>query len=84
MLPLRVVKHLDVIEHVGLCSIPCYIDFPLDAFTLEQLEKAFGHRIVMTIAAPTHATHQAMFFEKGLPVVASELRALVRMNPQSR
>lgn len=68
MSPLGVVKYLDVIEHIASRLIPIAIDPALDPLTLEQLEEAFGDRIVMTVAAATHAANKIVGSEKTLPI----------------
>jgi hypothetical protein len=60
----RVVKHFNIIEHITTSFIARSIDFPSDSLSLQQLEKALSHRIIMTISSATHAAFQAMGFEK--------------------
>lgn len=43
----RVVKHFDVVKDILACQLPSFVDFPLNALTLEQLEKAFSDGVVM-------------------------------------
>ncbi len=73
----RVIKHLDVIEHISTCFFTSAVGFPSDAFALQQLEKAFCHGVVVTVTAPAHATDQVVGLEETLPVQAAELTALV-------
>ncbi len=47
---------------------------------IHKLEEAFDHRIVVAIAASTHAGYQVVGFQKGLPFMAAELAPLIRMN----
>ena len=75
-----VVKHLDVIEHVATSILPRAVDLSLDPLPLQQLEEAFRHSIVVTIAASTHAAQQVVGFQKTLPIAAAELTALVRVD----
>src|SRR5690554_1867471 len=49
-----VVEHLNVIKHISPGGFPVRIDPALDAFSLEQLEKAFGNGIVMAVTSTTH------------------------------
>ena len=50
-----VVKHLNVAEHIAACFLPVGINVLTNALSLEQLEEAFCHSIVMTVASPAHA-----------------------------
>ena len=75
----RVVEHLDVIEDIPPGFLRVVIGFSLDTLTLQQLEEALCHRIVVAVPAPTHAWHQAMGLQEVLPIVATELTSLVGM-----
>ena len=77
VLAFRVVKHLDVIEHIGPGILPCAVDLPLDSLPLQQLKEALSHGIVVTVAASTHAGNQVVSFQKTAPVCAAVLTALV-------
>ena len=50
----RVVKHFDVVKDILACKLPSFVDFPLNALTLEQLEKAFSDGVVMAVTTTTH------------------------------
>jgi hypothetical protein len=50
-----VVEHLDVIEHITTSILSRVVDFPLDPFPVQKLEKAFGQGVVMTVASATNA-----------------------------
>lgn len=54
MLALRIVEHLDVVEHV----LPGRVSRPVGSapypFALEQVEEALRNGVVMTVAAPAH------------------------------
>lgn len=50
-----VVKHLNVAKDIAIRFLPSGIDMLADALTLEQLEEAFCHSVVMAIATPAHA-----------------------------
>ncbi len=80
MLALSIVEHLDVIEDVRSRRLPVRIDPALDAFALQQLEKALSDRIVMAVTPATHAGDQVVGLEKVLPVITGVLTALIRMN----
>ena len=77
MLALRVVEHLDVIEHVlpGFFAGP--IGSPSDPFPLEQVEEAFGHRVVVAVSSTAHGVLKIVGTQEGGPVHAGELAALI-------
>lgn len=50
MLALRVVEHLDVVEHVSSRFLAPAMDPAPDPFALEQVEDALGDGIVMAVA----------------------------------
>ena len=60
MAALGVVEHLDVVERVGACGIFRWIDPPPDPLAFEQAEEAFHRCIVVAVASPAHAAHQAV------------------------
>lgn len=78
----EVVEQFDVIEDVGPCVITRGVDTPLDPLTLEQLEEAFGHSIVVAVASPTHRANHCVRLDEALPIVTGVLAALVGMNQQ--
>jgi hypothetical protein len=72
-----VIKHLNITKDIAMRLLPGGIDVLADALTLEQLEEAFFHRIVMAVASPAHAGLQVMSGQESLPLVACKLAALV-------
>ena len=76
MFALRIVEHLDVVEHVSASILPSAVDLSPNPFPLQQLEKAFRYRVVMAVTTPTHATKQVIGFQEALPVTAAELATL--------
>ena len=82
MTPCWVVKHLDVVEDVGLGLLPCGIDLPAHPLAFEQLEEALRHGVVVAVATPAHAAQQVVLAQKALPGVAGELTPLIRVNQQ--
>jgi len=52
---LRVIEHLNVIEHILACLLAGRVGSPPDTLALEQLEEALGHGIVSAVAAAAHA-----------------------------
>ena len=77
MTALWVVEHLDVVEDIASGLIPGGIDLASNALTLEQLEEALCHSVVVAVAATTHAGDQIVIAQEALPVVAGELTTLV-------
>ena len=80
MARLWVVEHLHVVEDISLGGIACQIDLAANAFALEQLEEALGHGVVVAVAATAHAGHEVVITQDVLPVMPSELTALIRMH----
>ena len=72
-----VIEHLDVIEYVLPCCIACDVRPPPDPFPFQELKKALGDGIIMTVSTSAHACVQIVFSEKRLPLFASELRSLI-------
>jgi hypothetical protein len=48
--------------------LPRGVDFPLDSFPFQKLEKALGHGVVMTVASATHAGYQTTALPFGIPI----------------
>jgi len=80
MLAHRVVEHLDVIEHVLSGLVTRFVSAPPDALTLEEVEEALGHGVIVAVAPPAHGMLKIVGSGEGSPVHASELRALVRVD----
>ena len=59
-----VVEHLDVIEHIATSILPCGVDFSLNPFPLQKLEKALGYGVVMTVTSTAHAGNQIVSLQK--------------------
>ena len=68
-----VVEHLDVIEHITTSIFPRDVDFSLDPFPFQKLEKVLGHGVVMTVASATHTGNQIVRFQKTAPIGAAVL-----------
>tara|TARA_Y100000758_G_scaffold83421_1_gene56548 strand:+ start:243 stop:557 length:315 start_codon:yes stop_codon:yes gene_type:complete len=73
---LRVVKHLNVVEHSSTSILPGAVDFSPDSLPFQQMEKAFSYHVVMAVTTPTYATKQVNGFQEALPVTAAELATL--------
>jgi hypothetical protein len=58
MTPFCVVKHLDVIEYITTSIFPCDVNFSLDPFSLQKLEKTFCDSIIVAVTSTTHAGNQ--------------------------
>ena len=58
MLAGRIVEHLDAIELILPSLITGSICPSPDSFTLEQIEEAFGHCVVVAVPTPTHGVGQ--------------------------
>ena len=50
-----VIKHFNVIEHIGPGHIPGFVDPLTNAFLLQAAEKRLGHGIVPTVSPTAHA-----------------------------
>lgn len=74
---LWVVEHLDVNEHIGAGILPGWIDLAANPLSLEQLEEALSHGVVVAVASPAHAAEQVVVPQETLPVVARELTAFI-------
>jgi len=59
-----VVEHLDVIKHITSSIFPRGVDFSLDPFPFQKLEKALGHGVVMTVASALMLATKLFAFKK--------------------
>ena len=57
---------------------------PTDALALERLEEALGYSVVVTVATTTHAVNQVVDAQERLPLMASQLTALIGTNDDRR
>lgn len=73
MLALRIVEHLDVIEHVGSRVSSGFICPAPNAFAFKQVEEALGYRIVMAVSTAAHTVFKIVMFEKRGPINAGKL-----------
>jgi hypothetical protein len=80
VLALGVIKHLDIFEDVLPCDLIRSVGFPPDLLALQQLEKALGNSIIMTVAAAAHAGFQIVLTQESLPLAAGILRTLIGMS----
>lgn len=77
MLSLRVVEHLDIIEHIVPGLLAGSIGAPPDPFALEQVEEAFGYGIIVAIPSSAHGVLKIMGAQEGGSVDTGELAALI-------
>ena len=68
-----VVEHFEVIKHITASIFPRDVDFSLDPFPFQKLEKALSHGVVMTIASAAHAGDQIVCLQKAAPIGAAVL-----------
>jgi hypothetical protein len=69
----RVIEHLDVIAHILPGFVPCAVDLSTYPLSLQEIEEALGHRIVMAVSASAHRVNQIVVPEERSPVHAGEL-----------
>ena len=84
MLALRVVEHLDVIEHVLPRFFAGPICSPSDPFPLEEVEEAFSHRVVVAVSSAAHGVRKIVDAQEGGPIHAGELAALIGVDQHLR
>lgn len=64
-----VVENLNVVEDIGACQIPNFVNAFADVFLLQTAEKRFCDSVVPTVTTPTHARQQTVSLAEPLPVV---------------
>ncbi len=68
-----VIKHFDVVEHIGLGQVTGFVDpFP-DPLLFQAAEKRFSHRVIPTITPTAHAGVQVVGATEPVPVIAPVL-----------
>ncbi len=77
MFAFAVIKHFDVIEYVSTGIISGWVDFLFDSLSLQQLEEAFRHGVIMIVTASAHTSLQTIHFQESLPVMAGILASLI-------
>lgn len=80
VLSLRVVEHLNVVEHVLAGLGPGSIGPAAYALAPEQIGEALGDGVVVAVPTAAHRVLQPVRSEEGGPVHAGELGALIRMD----
>lgn len=80
MLAPAIVEYLDVIEHIIPCLFARPIGFAADPLALKQIEEALCHRVVVAVPASAHRVLKIAVLQKGSPIHAGELGALIRVD----
>lgn len=80
MLAFRVVEHFDVVEFVPPSVVPGRIGSASNPLSFQELEEAFGHGIVVAVAASAHAGFEVVLMKEHWAFAAGELSVLVRMH----
>ena len=81
---MSVIKHFDVVEHIGPGLRPCLIVTPMDPFPFEQGEETFCHGVIVTIPSPTHAARDALIPKQFLEIAAGILTATIGVMNETR
>lgn len=74
-----VVEQVGVVEHIDPRFGLDIVDPLHDSLALEQLEEAIHRRVVVTVSMPAHTAHDAARIREDLPIFASEMTALFRV-----
>ena len=80
MFALRVVKELDVVEHVLAGFFAGFVFLAADALALKQVEETLDDGIVPAVRSAAHAGSEVVLFKKLAPLLAGELQALTRVH----
>lgn len=78
----RIVEPFHVIEHIGPRLVPRGVPSAARPFRLQRREEALHGGVVPAVAAPAHATDNAVVAQQALEVLAGVLAALVRVVQQ--
>ena len=73
----RVIKHLNVVEHVLPCGIARYVCSPPDPLPFQELEETLCDGVVMAVFTSAHTSIQIVFAEERLPLLAGVLGTLI-------
>ena len=74
MFALRIVEHLDVVEHILSGVGSCLVGSASYSLSLEQVEEALGNGIVVTVPVPAYRVFQIVMLQERCPVYTGELR----------
>ena len=75
-----IVERIDVFGDLGSSNVPVLVDLLLDGLLLQTAEEGLGNGIVPAVAPSAHARDQFVGAAGALPVIASVLRSLIRMD----
>jgi hypothetical protein len=79
MTTLPIIEDLRVFENIGSGLSPHTIGLTVDSLSFECGEETFGHRVVVTISRPTHATGDPVVLQQVLEIMAGILTAAIRV-----
>ena len=54
MLALRVIEHLDIIEHIPSSLVTCFVNPAANPLSLEQIEETFNDSVVVAVTPAAH------------------------------
>ena len=72
MFALRILEHLDVVEHILSGVGSCLVGSASYPLSLEQVEEALGNGIVVTVPVPAYRVFQIVMLQERCPVHAGE------------
>jgi len=75
-----IIEGLDVLVDLGRGDLPGPVDAFPNPLLLQAAKKGFGHRIIPTVATPTHAGFQVMRPAEAPPRIAAKLGTLIGVN----
>src|SRR5713101_2709870 len=78
--PCLIVERVDVVSDIGCRSFSVFVDALSYSFLLQAAEEGLCNRVIPAVSPPAHARFKMIRAAKALPVIASILRALVRVN----
>lgn len=68
-----IIEYFDIIEHVLTGFIACFICFPSDLFSLEQVEEALCNCIIITVSTAAHTGLQIVIVKERSPHMTGKL-----------
>lgn len=71
-----VIKHFDVVEHIGLSQVTGFVDPFADAFLFQTAEEGFHDCIIPAITSSAHAGVQVVSQTETMPIITAVLGAL--------
>ena len=82
MLSLRVVEHLDVVEHVLRYFLACSLGPAPYPLALEETEEVMRHGVVVTVATSAHRVRKIVELQERRPVHAGGLGTLIGVDQE--